>query len=224
MKKYRYILWDLDGTIVNTYEGVEKSLGPAFEHYGIDWEGKEYYCFIGPPMSYSLTEYAHVPEEQLDDVIAMFRERYNTLGVYECSLFPGVREAFSAIRDAGYIQAIASSKPEERCRDILESYDLTEFLNYIVGASEDGRIDSKIEVLGEAFSRFREDDPDFSPKDVVLIGDTRHDAEGAREAGIDCIGVSYGYGGRDELTEHGVDLIYDDLASLVEDFLAAGPA
>ena len=84
----------------------------------------------------------------------------------------------------------------------------------MVGASEDGRIDSKAEVLAEAFRRLREADPSFSPEDAVLIGDTRFDAEGAAQAGMDCIGVSYGFGTREELLEHGALKVCDSLEEL----------
>ncbi len=216
MKKYQYILWDMDGTISNTYEGVSRSLMQAFERYGIEWEG-DYSCFIGPPMRESLPQYAGVPEDLVEDVIAKFRERYNPIGVYECELFPGVRETLEAFQNAGTVQVIASSKPEERCREIVRQFELTDLFNDVVGASMDGRIDTKIEVLDEAFRRFRERDPHFAKEDCVLIGDTKYDADGAREAGIDCIGVGYGFGTTEEMLEHGAIKVYEDLAELVEE-------
>ncbi len=216
--KYQYILWDMDGTISNTYEGVSRSLMPAFEQYGIEWEG-DYSCFIGPPMRESLPQYAGVPADLVEDVIAKFRERYNPIGVYECALFPGVPEALEAFKNAGAVQAVASSKPEERCREILQRFELTELFDDVVGASMDGRIDTKLEVLEEAFRRFRERDPRFAKEDCVLIGDTKYDADGAREAGIDCIGVGYGFGTTEELLEHGAGRVYESLAALTEELL-----
>ncbi|MCC8065800.1 MAG: HAD hydrolase-like protein [Lachnospiraceae bacterium] len=218
-KKYRYILWDMDGTIVDTYEGVSRSLKPALERYGINTEKMDYYNFIGPPLRVSLPKYAGVPKEHLEEVIDVFHERYQTIGVYECSLFPGVREAFIALHDAGYIQMIASSKPEEQCKGILKKFELADLLDDVVGASLDGRIDTKMEVLEEAFRRIGEADPQFRKDEVVLIGDTKYDADGAVEAGIDCIGVAYGFGGKEELKEHGAAVIFDDLDALTEEFL-----
>ncbi len=219
MKKYKYILWDMDGTLVDTYEGVSKSLAPAMEYYGVHMDTEDYYPFIGPPMRESLPRHTDVAEDRLEDLIARFRVRYNTIGVFECALFPDVPETLTALRGAGYIQVIASSKPEVRCRDILGKFGITDLFDEVVGASMDGRIDSKIEVLDEVFARLRARDADFSPEQTVLIGDTRYDADGARQAGIDCIGVSYGYGTPEELTERGVIAVYDHLGDLTEEFL-----
>ncbi len=217
MKQYKYILWDLDGTVVNTFEGVSKSLKLVFDHFGSDIAEEEYYNFIGPPLRDSFPEYAGIPKERVEEAITIFRDRYNTIGVFECSLFPDVRETMEALHDAGYIQVISSSKMEERCGDIMRKFNLTEFLDEIVGASEDGRIDSKIEVLNETFRRLVRDYPDFAVEDAVLIGDTKYDAAGAREAGIDCVGISYGFGSREDLLTHGAVAVFEDLRSLSEE-------
>ena len=215
MKKYKYILWDLDGTIINSYEGVSKSVQYALEYYGIHLEGKDILRrFIGPPLRDSFPKYAHLPEEHVEAAVARYRERYNPIGVYECELFPDVRETLQAMRDAGFVQALSSSKPEERCREILEKFCLTGYLDEVVGASMDGRIDSKIQVLQETFRRLGSG---FRREDAVLIGDTKYDADGAAQAGIDCIGVSYGFGTRKELVEHGAIAVYDSLPALVSD-------
>ncbi len=219
MKHYRYILWDLDGTLVDTYEGVSKSLAPAFAHYGIDWEGKDYYRFIGPPLRESLPRYTNITAQRAEDVIEMFRVRYNTTGVYECCLFPGAEEVLRDLHEAGYTQAIASSKPEARCREIAAHLGIADLLAEIVGSTPDGRIDDKVEVLQETFRRLGAKYPDFQPADSVLVGDSKSDADGARAMGIDCIGVSFGYGGRKELFEHGVEEIYDDLGAVRDAFL-----
>ncbi|MCD7981092.1 MAG: HAD hydrolase-like protein [Clostridiales bacterium] len=215
MKKYKYILWDLDGTIINSYEGVSKCVQYALEYYGIYLEGEDILRrFIGPPLRESFPKYAHLPEEHVEAAVVRYRERYNPIGVYECALFPDVRETLQTLRYAGFIQALSSSKPEVRCRDILEKFGLTGYLDEVVGASMDGRIDTKIQVLHETFRRLGSD---FRKEDAVLIGDTKYDADGAAQAGIDCIGVSYGFGTREELLEHGVIAVYDSLPALASD-------
>ncbi len=228
IKKYRFIFWDMDGTIVNTYEGVSKCVQYALEPYGIYIEGEENIRhFIGPPLRESFPKYAGIPQEKVEEVVARFRERYNPIGVFECELFPGVRETMEAFHEAGLVQVLTSSKIEERCRDILNKFNLTEYLDEIVGASPDGRIDSKIEVLNEAFRRLSlsylgdgtADHPGYRKEDTVLIGDTKYDADGARQAGINCIGVSYGFGTREELTERGAVCVYDSLDELREDLI-----
>ena len=149
-----------------------------------------------------------------EEAIVRYRERYHPVGVFECRPFDGVAETVEAFRRAGEIQVVSSSKPENMCRKILGKFRMDQWFDEIVGASEDGRIDSKAEVLAEAFRRMRERDPEFSAEDVVLIGDTRFDADGAAQMGIDCLGVSYGFGTRNELLEHGAICVFDSLKEL----------
>ena len=100
---------------------------------------------------FSFTTYCGLSEEEAEKAIVRYRERYIPIGVYECELFEGVRETIQAFKEAGYIQVITSSKPEAQCRQVLEKFDLLTELDEVVGASHDGRIDTKIEVLQEAF-------------------------------------------------------------------------
>jgi phosphoglycolate phosphatase len=220
MKKYRYIFWDLDGTIVNSFEGVTNCVQYALGHFGITVEGEaNLRRFIGPPLRQSFPEYCGLSAEQTEEAVRLYRERYIPIGVYECELFPRVREALAAFRMAGLFQVLTSSKPEAQCKQVLEKFHLVEQLDEIVGASPDGRIDTKLEVLNEAFRRLEARDASFSRDQVVLIGDTRYDAQGAAQAGIDCIGVSYGFGTPEELLESGALAVYSDLCSLVTDLL-----
>ncbi len=145
-----------------------------------------------------------------------YRERYIPIGVYECELFEGVRETIQAFKEAGYIQVITSSKPEAQCRQVLEKFDLLTELDEVVGASHDGRIDTKIEVLQEAFRRMKAQYADFSKEQTVLIGDTHYDADGAKEGGIDCIGVGYGFGGAEEMWNAGAVAVYENQKALRE--------
>lgn len=208
MKNYRYIFWDLDGTLMDTYEGVSRCVQYALEFYGIHIEEKETLRrFIGPPLRESFPKLAGLPQEYVEDAVARYRERYYPVGIFECAPFPGVEDVLEVFQKAGKVQVVSSSKPEVMCRKILDKFHMTGWFAQIVGASEDGRIDTKAQVLREAFRRLRAQDPSFSPEDAVLIGDTRFDAEGAAQAGMDCIGVSYGFGTGEELLEHGAVLV-----------------
>ncbi len=218
MKKYQYIFWDLDGTIINSYEGVSNCVRYALGHFGVAVEENQMRRFIGPPLRRSFPEYCGLSPEQTEEAVRLYRERYVPVGVYECELFPGVGETVEAFRNAGLVQLITSSKPEMQCRRVLGKFHLAEQFDGIVGASNDGKIDTKIQVLNEAFRRMEQQNPDFSREQVVLIGDTHFDADGAREAGIDCIGVSYGFGTKEELLEHGAVEVYPDLQALRKAF------
>lgn len=219
MRKYDYIFWDLDGTIADTFEGVSNCVRYAVEGYGIEIAREDMRKFIGPPLRYSFPKYCGLTAEQTEEAIRRYRERYVPVGVYECEMFPGVREVIEKFRCAGFIQVLTSSKPEEQCKNVLEKFGILELFDEIVGARPDGKIDSKIQVLNEAFRRMKERKPDFDRAKVVLIGDTRYDAEGACQAGIDCLGVTYGFGTAQELLENGALAVYPDLAGLLEAIL-----
>lgn len=221
MKSYQYIFWDMDGTIANTYRGVTNCVRYAFEPYGIEFSEDQMRYFIGPPLRESFPKYGHLTPEQTEAAVKRYRERYIPIGVYECELFEGVRETIHAFREAGCIQVIASSKPEAQCREVLKKFDLLEELDEVVGATPDGKIDTKYEVLCEAFRRMKERNPKFSREATVLIGDTHYDVQGAIEAGIDCIGVGYGFGGEEDLRSAGALEVYPDQKTLRDAILQA---
>ncbi|MGN8648823.1 HAD hydrolase-like protein [Eubacterium pyruvativorans] len=217
MKHYPYIFWDLDGTIINSYNGVAKSVQKGLGSQGVtvDWENRDQMLkYIGPPLRVSFTGFAGLTPEQAEKAVAAYRDYYIPDGMFDCTPFPGIREALGRSREAGRKNLLASSKPEFMCHQILDRFDLSAPFDEIVGATPDGRIDTKLQVLEEVFRRLREQNPDFRLSDCVLIGDTKYDAGGAAEAGIDCIGVSYGFGTEEELRDAGALAIFDTLPAL----------
>ncbi|MGI6212022.1 MAG: HAD hydrolase-like protein [Anaerovoracaceae bacterium] len=222
LKHYPIILWDLDGTIINSYEGVTKSVQYAASSFGIRLEDPEILSrFIGPPLRESFPKYCGFNEEETERAVEKYRERYNPIGCYECRLYDGAQETIHAFREDGRTQMLASSKPEPMCRRILEKFGIDRELDDIVGASMDGRIDTKIEVLNEVFRRLRQRGADPDPEKIVLIGDTRFDVIGAKKAGIDCIGVSYGFGSDQEMIDCGAVTVCRDLKELKEKILGS---
>ena len=206
--KYDYIFWDFDGTIMDTYPGVAESVQYALKFHGIEENDETVLrSFIGPPFRESLPRAYGFDEETTEEVIAEYREHYEQGAMYKGDLFPGVAEASAAFRGAGLRQVIATSKPLPMCQGILDKKGWGVLFDDVFGASLDGRIDTKIEVLEEAFRVLG--NPDKSR--IVLIGDTKYDAAGAGEAGIDCIGVTYGFGTREELLAHGACAVFDTL-------------
>lgn len=220
MRDYTYIFWDLDGTIINSYNGVTRSVQYALQKFGIDEQDPETLRrYIGPPLRESFQKFADLSEMQADQGVEYYRERYNKVGLFECELFPHVKETLQYYQTKGKVQFLSSSKPEVMCRKILHNLKVEDCFDEIVGASLDGRIDTKSEVLQEAFCRAEAYQgharPEFRKEDTVLIGDTMFDAAGAKESGIDCIGVEYGFGTDRELKENGVQAIVKDLPELV---------
>lgn len=206
MKK---VLFDLDGTLINSQEGITKGVQYALREYlGIEEPDLESLrCFIGPPLALMFDQKYHVPAEKIEPTVTKYREYYDSIGMNQCELYPGVKEVLQRMHEKGYILGLASSKPESSCASILENKGVAHFFDYIVGASIGPERREKVLVLEEAFRRM--DVTDRSQ--VVLIGDTKYDAVGAAKAGIDCIGVTYGFGTREELLEAGAVAVFDTL-------------
>ena len=207
------ILFDLDGTLIDSSEGITKSTQYALAHYGIiENDLSKFYKFIGPPLVSSFKKYYDFPEEQAVEAVAVYRERYNKIGLFECSLYPGVRECIEKLKAQGYLIGMASSKPEVSCRRILEHFGILELFDDVVGATFDGRIDTKEEVLNEVMRRWSD-----VPKDeMCLIGDTMFDVEGANQVGIRTVAVNFGFGNVQEMVEAGAVAVCDDMEELPE--------
>ena len=209
---YDYVLFDLDGTLSDTSEGVTKGVQLALREFGIEEDRSNLRRFIGPPLQYSFTNFYNFNEEQCDRAIKIFRDYYTGGGMYENTPYEGLHELLDKIRDTGRYLAVATSKLEPAAISVLEHNGLAGHFNDICGATADGARISKTDVLEEFFRRVG--NPDKSR--VVLIGDTKFDAHGAAEVGIDCVGVLYGFGTREELEAEGVVSI----AETVEDIFA----
>lgn len=206
MKK---VLFDLDGTLINSQEGITKGVQYALREYlGIEEPDLESLrCFIGPPLALMFDQKYHVPAEKIEPTVAKYREYYDSIGMNQCELYPGVKEVLLRMHEKGYMIGLASSKPERNCVTILENKGVADYFDYIVGASIGPERREKVLVLEEAFRRM--DVTDRSQ--IVLIGDTKYDAVGAVKAGIDCIGVTYGFGTREELFDAGAVAVFDTL-------------
>lgn len=208
------ILFDLDGTIIDSEEGVTRSVQYSLQKMGIEENDlQKLRVFIGPPLIDSYMRWYGFSEEQAKECIRFYRERFQVTGYQECLLYPYVKEILAHLKDRGYAVGLASSKPEEFCISILEMLKIADHFDVIAGASMDGKIGEKAQVLNEAMKRFH-----IQPEEAVLIGDTRFDAAGAAEVHMPCIGVSYGFGTKEELLENGCAAVFDSLEE-VEKYL-----
>ena len=183
------ILFDLDGTLIDSSEGITKSTQYALAHYGIEENDlSKFYKFIGPPLSASFQKYYGFSEEKAYEAVTVYRERYNRIGLFECSLYPGVRECIETLKAKGYLIGMASSKPEDSCRRILDHFGILELFDDVVGAKNE----------------------------MCLIGDTMFDVEGANKVGIRSVAVTFGFGNVDEMVAAGAVAVCDDMAKLPE--------
>lgn len=205
------VLFDLDGTLIDSSEGITKSVQYALAHFGIEEASLEKLrVFIGPPLDPTFTKYYGFSVEQAKEAVRVYRERYRPIGIYECQLYPHVKETIQTLKQQGYTIGIASSKPEVFCRKILEHLEVLDLLDDVVGSVPEINMVTKEQVLHEVMRRWSA----IEKKDMCLVGDTIFDIEGANLVGIDAIGVSYGFGDVKEMLEGGAKAIIDSLDQL----------
>lgn len=194
---YKAILFDLDGTITESGEGIMKSVQYALEKIGKPEDDlQKLRVFIGPPLIEQFMKYASMDIHDAKLCVEYFRERFSTKGIYENKLYPNVEYVLKSLKDSGYDLAISSSKPEFFVLQILENFQIKNYFDEIVGSTLDEKRTEKSEVIYETLKRM---DLLDKRESVLMVGDRKHDILGAKSQNIDCIGVSYGYGSIAEL-------------------------
>lgn len=217
MQNKNAVLFDLDGTLTDPALGITKSVAYALESFGIQTDDLgELYKFIGPPLKDSFMEYCGFNEEQALAGIEKYREYFRDTGIYENKLYPGIKEMLEKLKDNGIKVILATSKPKIFADIILEHFDIMKYFDLTCGCEMDGTRGKKGEVI-----RYALDTAGIGADSVVMVGDRKHDVIGAKEVGIMCIGVLFGYGGYEELKEAGADEIVETVGEL-ENVLLGG--
>lgn len=202
--EYKYILFDLDGTLTESGPGIMNSVSYALEKMGITVENKEELKkFIGPPLTDSMMQYYGMSEAEAEQGVVYYREYYREKGIFENSVYSGIPEALGRLKDAGKVLAISTSKPEVFAVKIAKHYFLDSFFDIICGATLDGSRVKKADVIRYTLGALGVEDKEHGK--VLMIGDRKHDILGAKENGTASMGVLYGYGDRLELTSAGAD-------------------
>ena len=211
--KYRYCLFDLDGTLTDPGVGITNSVMHALEKYGIHVSDRtELYPFIGPPLADSFKKYFNFTDEQALRAIDYYREYFREDGIFENTVYKGIPEMLETLRSRNVVIALSTSKPYEFSVRILEHFDLYQYFDYIGAATMDGSISRKADVIAHLLDEIGEVDRSA----VLMVGDRENDIEGAAANGLDSAGVLWGYGSREELETAGAD----HLAQVPEDILA----
>lgn len=219
MKKY--LLFDLDGTLTDPKVGICTCVQYALASLGIeepDLDKLE--PFIGPPLKDSFIRFYNLTEEQADAAVAKYRERFQDQGIFENKLYEGIAQMLPVLMSKGMFLAVASSKPTVYVERILEHFNIKRFFKVVVGSKLDGTRSDKEEVVEEALRQLFGDQP-VDREQVYMIGDRSYDVEGARKAGVESIGVTYGYGGMEELKAAKADYIVRSVEEL-QKFLLRG--
>lgn len=209
---YQYILFDLDGTLTDPREGITKSVQYALARMGIeepDLTSLEH--FIGPPLYDEFRRCYEFDDTQAKQAVAAYRERFSVTGWKENLLLDGVPDMLQSLRSAGKTLAIASSKPKVFVEKILNYFDIAPYFAAVSGATLDGSISTKAQVVEQALQLLSVSDK----SKVVLVGDRKHDVEGAQSCGIDCVGVTFGFGGFQELQQAGATHIVQNWSQLL---------
>lgn len=208
---YQNILFDLDGTLTDPGVGITNSAMYALEKWNIKVaERSELYKFIGPPLRDSFMNFYNFSEEQAEQAIIYYREYFRVKGIFENEVYPGIVELLQKLKADGKKIVLATSKPEEFAIRILKHFDLFEYFDFVGGALMDGVRNKK----GEVIQYVLESAGITDLSTTVMIGDREHDIIGAKENGLDSIGVLFGYGSREELTEAGATYIAETVGDI----------
>lgn len=202
------ILFDLDGTLTDSGEGIINCAAPALEHFGIPIPQRDALrVFVGPPLHDTFRQFG-VPEDQVDEAIRIYRSRYVPIGKFENTPYPGIRELLEKLRAQGHRLFVATSKPEDMSVEILEHFDLARFFDRICGASLDRSRSSKDAVIAYLLQQHG------AGEQMVMVGDTVFDILGAAAHGIPAVGVAWGYGSVEEMKKAGAAAIATTMEEL----------
>ena len=206
----KHVLFDLDGTLTDPAEGITNSIVYALNKFGISvWDKRDLYKFIGPPLSDSFVKYYGFSHENANLAITYYREYFAPNGLYENTVYKGIEDMLGFLADKGVKLIVATSKPERYAREILAHFALDRYFDDIVGATMDEKRNTKDAVIAYAIEKCKID-----PKKAIMVGDRLHDVLGAKENGIRSVGVLYGFGSYDELSNAGADMIVGDVEQL----------
>lgn len=217
---FQNLLFDLDGTLTNSGEGITKCVQYALKAQGIDEPDlKRLEVFIGPPLRDSFMKYYGMTKEEAEAGVEKYRERYTDIGIWENFVYDGMMDLLKDLHAANLRLGMATAKPEVFALRIAERFGLNPYLQAITGCSLDGKTDKKALVVAAALEKWQLTTPE-AKKTVVLIGDRREDVLSAHANGIACIGVGFGFGSYAELTEAGADYYAKDITALRQLLLA----
>lgn len=204
------ILFDLDGTLTDPAPGITNSVIYALEQMGYPVPPRqELLKFIGPPLVYSFQHYSGMTQEEAVQATAQYRVYFGEKGLLENAVFDGVPQLLERLREQGYRLLIATSKPEIYTNRILEHFDLARYFDAVAGATLDQSRTAKEQVVAYALETYGVD-----PATAVMVGDREHDIRGGRVNGLRTVGVTFGYGSRQELEESGADAVAENLEQL----------
>ena len=208
---YQYVLFDLDGTLTDPGLGITNSVMYALRKFGINVSDRsQLYPFIGPPLRDSFRVYYGFSDEQCERAVRYYREYFKKSGMFENEVYDGICELLTRLKASGRTLVVATSKPEVFALEILRHFDLYKYFDFVAGATLNDVRNQKADIIKYALETLN-----ITEKtSAIMIGDRKHDIIGAKETGLDSIGVLYGYGTYDELKNAGATYIADTPADI----------
>ena len=204
------IFFDLDGTLTDSGEGIFNCAEPALRHFGLPIPTRqEMRVFVGPPLRETFAKFG-VPADGIETAMEVYRSRYNTIGLFENTPYPGIRELLERLKADGHRLFVATSKPESMAVRILEKFDLAKYFDIICGATFDKSRDCKEAVIAYLLEQTGD------PSRAVMVGDTAYDVIGAKAHSIPTIGVAWGYGKVEDMVNAGAAAIANSMDELYE--------
>ena len=203
------ILFDLDGTLTDSGEGIINCAILALEHFGLPIpDRKTLRVFVGPPLHETFIKFG-VPANKADEAVAVYRSRYIPIGMFENAPYPGIRELLETLQNLGHKLYVATSKPEWMAEEILKKFELDGYFDRICGATMDTSRTEKSQVIAYLL------DQTGDVKNAVMVGDTKFDVLGAAAHNIPTVGVSWGYGTVEDMRQAGAAAIADTMDELL---------
>jgi phosphoglycolate phosphatase len=192
---FKNYLFDLDGTLTDPGLGITNSILYALKKHGFPLLPKEeLYKFIGPPLLDSFEKYCDATPEEAKKLLAYYREYFTEKGMFENTVYPGIKQTLSRLKESGAALFVATSKPEPFAKQILEHFDLAKYFTFIGGSTLDETRTKKEEVIAYVLN-----ENGLVPGDCLMVGDRYYDIEGAHCCGLAVAAVLFGYGNSEEL-------------------------
>lgn len=205
MAKFDCVLFDFDGTVADTSEGIFEGI-----RYGIRMEGlpmpspEEMKTFIGPPLNEGFrNHYPDISDEQIEMLIIHYRARYSVDGYYKFRLYEGMADLLLNLRENGIKTGIATSKPQVFMDHIVKTCELQQYFDVVVGAESDKLDAGKKEIIEKAFDSLKV----YGCEKPLMVGDTKFDIIGARDAGVPSVAVTFGFGSIDDMIVNGANYV-----------------
>ncbi len=211
MKKYKLVIFDLDGTLTDSAEGIINSVQYALKKLGIAEDDRyKLRAFIGPPLVNSFEQFYALSSLEAWQAVQYYREYYALNGMFENRVYKGIPSLLNRLQKYGRLMAVATSKPGVYAEQILDHFDMLKFFDQVAGSNLDGSMTDKAELIALVLNDF-----EYLPGDkIIMVGDRKHDVEGAQANGIDVAAVAYGYASQEELLYSQPSYIVDTVSEL----------